>query len=350
MMKGHAVQLRGVHWRAIMPRNLSGASKLIICAIVSGGLISAVLAQDDPPESTLPTDPALEAPSMPMQRSGNEIYSNSGSIADPFRITRPAGGCSSRDLTDVQTVLGLGKYAENCLSPRALADDFVVPPGQTWTITEIVFYLYQTRAPYPTVSTIRVGFQDTDPLGQSVPSLVSYAPLSQMIAVERSADNEDPLFCNKRLQQCIVTLSPAYVATAGTHFLIWQGETSDPNYSGPWSPLVTLPGAAGKPGANARYLNSGSGFLFAESLDAGVPQDLVFVLRGAIDSGARPGDLNCDQVVDFKDINPFVLALTGQAAYQAAFPNCRYLNADCNNDAVVDFKDINPFVALLAGG
>ena len=62
-----------------------------------------------------------------------------------------------------------------------------------------------------------------------------------------------------------------------------------------------------------------------------------------------PGDLNCDGVVNFADINPFVLALTGQGAYEAAFPNCTWLNADCNSDGNVNFADINPFVALLSG-
>ena len=61
------------------------------------------------------------------------------------------------------------------------------------------------------------------------------------------------------------------------------------------------------------------------------------------------GDMNCDGVVNFADINAFVLALTGQAPYEAAFPNCRWLNADTNNDGIVDFADINPFVALLSG-
>ena len=60
------------------------------------------------------------------------------------------------------------------------------------------------------------------------------------------------------------------------------------------------------------------------------------------------GDLNCDGVVNFGDINPFVLALVGQDAYEAAFPNCVWLNADINGDGTVNFGDINPFVALLA--
>ena len=60
-----------------------------------------------------------------------------------------------------------------------------------------------------------------------------------------------------------------------------------------------------------------------------------------------PGDTNCDGIVDFDDINPFVLALTGAGGYYAAYPDCAYENADCNGDGAVDFDDINPFVALL---
>jgi DNA-binding beta-propeller fold protein YncE len=64
----------------------------------------------------------------------------------------------------------------------------------------------------------------------------------------------------------------------------------------------------------------------------------------------RRGDLNCDGSVDFDDINPFVLALVGPAAYQAAYPQCDIRNGDVNEDCAVDFDDINPFVACLVGG
>ncbi len=69
----------------------------------------------------------------------------------------------------------------------------------------------------------------------------------------------------------------------------------------------------------------------------------VFYLPGL------PGDLNCDGVVDFDDINPFVLALSDPAGYAAAYPNCDILNGDCDQDGDVDFDDIDPFVALLSG-
>jgi hypothetical protein len=61
------------------------------------------------------------------------------------------------------------------------------------------------------------------------------------------------------------------------------------------------------------------------------------------------GDVDCSGGVDFDDINPFVLALSGPAEYAAAYPNCDLALADANDDGAVDFDDINPFVALLSG-
>lgn len=61
------------------------------------------------------------------------------------------------------------------------------------------------------------------------------------------------------------------------------------------------------------------------------------------------GDMNCDGVVTFADIDPFVAALGGQAAYDQVVADCNWLNADCNHDAQVSFKDIDPFVGCLSG-
>jgi len=73
-----------------------------------------------------------------------------------------------------------------------------------------------------------------------------------------------------------------------------------------------------------------------------------------VDMGAYeyvlPGDVNCDGDIDVDDINVFVLALHGREAYEAAYPDCNWMNADCNNDGLVDFDDIDAFVVLLSGG
>ena len=64
----------------------------------------------------------------------------------------------------------------------------------------------------------------------------------------------------------------------------------------------------------------------------------------------KRGDLNCDGRVDFDDINPFVTALVSATAYQAQYPDCRWLNGDLDGSGAVDFNDINPFVECLVNG
>ncbi len=60
-------------------------------------------------------------------------------------------------------------------------------------------------------------------------------------------------------------------------------------------------------------------------------------------------DLNCDGVVNFDDISPFVLALSNVAGYYEALPGCNLLNGDVDCDGAVTFDDINGFVACLSG-
>jgi hypothetical protein len=59
-----------------------------------------------------------------------------------------------------------------------------------------------------------------------------------------------------------------------------------------------------------------------------------------------PGDVNCDGVVDFADINPFIQVLTNQGNGQDN-PGCPPENADINGDGTLGFDDINPFIELL---
>jgi hypothetical protein len=60
--------------------------------------------------------------------------------------------------------------------------------------------------------------------------------------------------------------------------------------------------------------------------------------------GNCPGDMNCDGSVTFADIELFVEALSGQAAWGY---ECPWLNADCNADGDVTYADIDPFVMRL---
>lgn len=59
------------------------------------------------------------------------------------------------------------------------------------------------------------------------------------------------------------------------------------------------------------------------------------------------GDMNCDDLVDFDDIAPFLLALMSEEEYETAYPDCVIGRADCNKDGSIDFDDIQPFISLL---
>jgi hypothetical protein len=69
-----------------------------------------------------------------------------------------------------------------------------------------------------------------------------------------------------------------------------------------------------------------------------------------LDLGYLRGDLNCDRGVDFGDIDAFVVALTGQDAYEQQYPDCEFSLADINCDGGVDFSDIDGFVTCLTNG
>ena len=59
------------------------------------------------------------------------------------------------------------------------------------------------------------------------------------------------------------------------------------------------------------------------------------------------GDLNCDGLTDFFDIDPFVLAVLNPAAYENQYPDCDRLFGDVNGNQVTDFFDIDLFVSLI---
>ncbi len=67
--------------------------------------------------------------------------------------------------------------------------------------------------------------------------------------------------------------------------------------------------------------------------------------------GAAPrGDGNCDFVVNFDDVDAFVLALSSTAAFDAVYPGCDVIQADMDGDGAVTFEDIDPFVAAIIAG
>lgn len=64
--------------------------------------------------------------------------------------------------------------------------------------------------------------------------------------------------------------------------------------------------------------------------------------------GFIPADMNCDGLANFNDVNAFVLACSGRAAYEAQYPYCNWLSGDCNGNGTVNTNDTNCFIAIIS--
>ena len=91
----------------------------------------------------------------------------------------------------------------------------------------------------------------------------------------------------------------------------------------------------------------GSWFYFEFHNFAQGPSGPEWTASFACGARGKKGDMNCDGVVNFDDIDAFVLALSDPVSYDAAYPWGAVENADVNGDGQVNFNDVNPFATLL---
>lgn len=77
------------------------------------------------------------------------------------------------------------------------------------------------------------------------------------------------------------------------------------------------------------------------TVDGGGPTNLTLARSGLT------GDVNCDDAVNFLDVESFVQALIAPKAYIADHPECDIGRADLNGDSSRDGADIQPFIERL---
>jgi serralysin len=184
-------------------------------------------------------------------------------------------------------------------------------------------------------------------------------PWSQFNAVAYTLANVPgaPVLSNPTLNTLQLAVAPNG-NPASTAFAIQCSATADPTWSGKFLDATGQPvtdavwqTAAGWGTVTIGNLQSGTQYCFYEKArnNDGVETDFSpAACAQTTSTGGLPGDLNCDDTVDFSDINPFVLYLSNFANWQATFPDCPASNGDINGDgSYPSFDDINPFVALL---
>jgi hypothetical protein len=124
----------------------------------------------------------------------------------------------------------------------------------------------------------------------------------------------------------------------------WDGSTWYPMGSG-----LESPGPVANP-AYALTTYRGSLMVGGSFMESG-----PYVAHNIARWGCPPciGDLNCDGVIDFGDINAFVLYLSNYDVWWNTFLDCDPLSGDINSDGTYgqnSFTDINPFVELMISG
>ena len=216
--------------------------------------------------------------------------------------------------TQTNTLAGVGCQAIGAATFNRCADDFNVPVGQTWTINQVIVFVYQTgAATNPVVGANLRIFNGSPAAGGTVvfgDTTTNRLASSTDSGIFRIFNSGPPLNSapgtTRRIWQVAINVAPAVVLTAGNYWIDFQ---VDAGAGGNFAPPTTIAGTRGAPFNNA--LQSLNGGAYALSFDDGnpatapnVPNSFPFKLDGTI-AGAplaprsRVLDFNGDNRTDF---------------------------------------------------
>ncbi|BDQ01807.1 T9SS type A sorting domain-containing protein [Ignavibacterium sp.] len=194
----------------------------------------------------------------------------------------PGGGPGGADASILQTALGLNVlgFGASQASGIRVADDFVIPAGQTWTIEDFICYAYQTNSPTTsTITAVNVRIWNGQPgvgtvvFGDTVTNRMSATTWSNCY---RYSDT-NPGTTRPIMKQ---TVTLGVTLGEGHYWIDWQlaGSLS----SGPWAPPITITGQT-TTGDALQYL-SGAWNPIIDNGTAQTPQGLPFILNGTMNS------------------------------------------------------------------
>ncbi len=261
---------------------------------------------------------------MTLQLSAQVIYDNGGlatGAVSKSGVAAPSGTQwsevqnNSFDTSSSNTTAGVGCQLIGTTTNNRCADDFVVPAGQTWTITGVIVFAYQTgysgtTSPF-TAANLRIwnGFPE--------------APGSTVVFGDTTT-NRLSSSSNSGLYRIFNSLYPSPGSTPGTTRIIWQNNIAvspalslpaghywidfqlDAGASGNFTPTTTIVGIRGTPVMNA-IQKIGTTGAWTPLVDTGnpstapdYPMDFPFKLTGSISTSGRPAR---SKVLDFDGDN-----------------------------------------------
>jgi hypothetical protein len=202
----------------------------------------------------------------PIYDGGRDILYDNGPLESP-----PGSGLSTLDTTLGMSTYGFGHQTS---VGYWIADDFVIPDGETWEINDITFFAYQTGSPTnpSTITGVYLEIYDGPPNagGTSIWGDASTNRLASSVwtGLYRVTDY-DPTGTSRPIMANTCTIG--VTLTAGDYWLVWQSAGS--LSSGPWAPPITIPGMT-TTGNGLQYTTA-----WAAAVDVG-PQGFPFIIEG----------------------------------------------------------------------
>jgi len=280
---------------------------------------------------------------------GNIIFTNAQ------LITHPNSGFENADVSAVQQDLGMVYYGDNAsnLIGYRNADDFTVLEGQTWKITGLGFYNFQTGS--TTESTITYAdfkIWDNNPL---VGNLVADSTQNNMLSgtkwsnIYRAAsldllNNQRPIMHNI----CNFDAENFITLTSGTYWLDYSCEGT--LLSGPYQPYITILGQSQT--GNAMHFGADGWVPMIDNLvtdTQGMPMEIygeIVLNNNEINENKfviypNPCNRNFNIKTNFQNYDINIYNIIGKKVF-SSIKNNQNINININNlESGVYFVEIN---------
>lgn len=198
----------------------------------------------------------------------------------PF-VTSIGTGVGGADESIVDATETTNGFGCQWISDIRLSDDFVIPAGETWEITSITLFGYQTGfGPPSTLTGAYIEIFDLPPeygtsvYGDLFTNVMTTTEWMNCYRVQFSAsgtNSDRPVMVN------VCEFSSPIVLTEGDYWLCWQIDGTEA--SGPWNPPITIDGTL-VTGDGVQFYTGGWSYIVDST--SGNAKGLPFILEGTV--------------------------------------------------------------------
>jgi hypothetical protein len=254
------------------------------------------------------------------------------------------GGANTSEIESGFSTYGYG--VQGSTVGYRIADDFVVPPGQRWTLSKLHWLTYQSGAPTAgTITGINVNIWNSLPVTGGVPIWTSapYPMISQSFTGVYRVTNTTLTNNTRPITDVQVSLAGAPVLGPGTYWVDVQ-LVGSAIYSGPWAP-PTVPHV---PADNGRQYTTAGGWLPTSDTTSLLPQDFPFALEG--DNGVGGATVYCTAKVNSLGCSPSISLTGALSATAGSGATLQTVSVIGNKNGLFFHSTVGPNAVAFHGG